>query len=95
MDLEFRLAYCITVHFKCIIKKGVVIHLSRRKNKESNAFPCKFQKHLKRLSFGYQIFVDQTYLWRSRASSKSSKSIIIYKKEWIFYMIFDNTHLKI
>ena len=59
MDLEIRLAYCITVYFKCIIKKDVVIHLSHRKNTESNAFPCKFQKHLKRLSFGYQIFVDK------------------------------------
>ena len=33
MELEFKLAQCATVHFKCIIKSEVVIFLSFRKSK--------------------------------------------------------------
>ena len=52
MEFEFRLEYCSTVHFECIIKNEVVIFLSFRKNKETK---CIFVQ----ISFHCQKFVDQ------------------------------------
>ena len=59
MELEFRLAKCTTVHFKCVIKSKVVVFFHIEKIKKQNACPCKFQKILKGLSFHCQKFLDQ------------------------------------
>ena len=48
MELEFRLAYCTTVHFKCIIKREVLMFLSFRKNKETKCIPVQISKKFKR-----------------------------------------------
>ena len=53
MELEFKLAYCTTVHFKRIFKREVVIFLSFEKIKKKNAYPCKFQKKIKRAAVSF------------------------------------------
>ena len=63
MELEFRLAKCTTVHFKCIIKSKVVVFFSYRKNKERKRMSVqiskKFKKAIVSLSkiFGSKIIV--------------------------------------
>ena len=48
MELEFKLASCTTLHFKCIIKREVVMFLSFfKKIKKQNAYPCKFKIKIK------------------------------------------------
>ena len=63
MELEFILAKCTTVHFKCIIKSEVVIFLLYRKNKETKwYFRANFKNFLKGSSFHCKKIVDQQHL---------------------------------
>ena len=62
MELEFKLKQCTKVHFKCIIKREVVMFLLfRKKIKKQNADRRKFQKNLNRPPFHCQKYVDQKY----------------------------------
>ena len=48
MELEFRLEQCATVHFKCIIKRQVVMFLSFTKNSETKCIYVQISKKFKR-----------------------------------------------
>ena len=48
MELEFRLAYCKTAHFDCIIKREVVMFLSFRKHKKTKCVSAHISKRFKR-----------------------------------------------
>ena len=48
MELEFRLAQCKAVHFKCNIRSEVVTFLSFRKNKEIKCISVEISKVFKR-----------------------------------------------
>ena len=44
MELEFRLAYRATAHFKCMITSEVVIFLSFRENEETKCISVEISK---------------------------------------------------
>ena len=92
MQLEFRLALCTTAHFKCIIKREVVIFLSFTKNKETKCISKQISNNLKR------AVALLSKVCRSKISVTLQNFIrtleIHCKKGWFFHKIFDNTSVR-